>query len=274
MHSKLWVFIHFTISLALACAVGLTATAETSAAQAPVSTALASTATLRGHIADPTGAMIPGAKVTIATPAGITVATTTADATGGYTVNGLKPGSYIVQATYIGFAPFSSPAIQLAAGQSKRVDISMALQVEQQSVTVTDDSPTVSVEAGGNASAIVIKGKDLEALSDDPDELSNELEALAGPSAGPNGGQIYIDGFTGGQLPPKSAIREIRINQNPFSSEFDRLGYGRIEILTKPGTDKLHGEFFGQGNDNLFNTANPFANNHSLRITASSSTAP
>jgi len=130
--------------------------------------------------------------------------------------------------------------------------------VEQQSVVVTDESPAVSVEAGGNASAIVIKGKDLDALSDDPDELSSELTALAGPSAGPNGGQIYIDGFSGGQLPPKSAIREIRINQNPFSAEFDKLGYGRIEILTKPGTDKLHGQFFLQGNDKAFNTGNPF----------------
>ena len=104
----------------------------------------------------------------------------------------------------------------------------------------------------------MLKGKDLDALSDDPDELSNELTALAGPSAGPNGGQIYIDGFTGGTLPPKSAIREIRINQNPFSAEFDHIGYGRIEILTKPGTDVLHGRFFGQGNDNAFNTGNPF----------------
>jgi len=150
------------------------------------------------------------------------------------------------------------PALQLTGGQVKRVDISMAMAVEQQSVVVTDESPTVNVEAGGNANALVIKGKDLEALSDDPDELSNELTALAGPSAGPNGGQIYIDGFSGGQLPPKSAIREIRINQNPFSAEFDKLGYGRIEILTKPGTDKLHGQFFLQGNDKAFNTGNPF----------------
>ena len=123
----------------------------------------------------------------------------------------------------------------------------MAIEVEQQNVVVTDESPTVNMEAGGNANALVLKGKDLDALSDDPDELSNELAALAGPSAGPNGGQIYIDGFTGGQLPPKSAIREIRINQNPFSAEFDRLGYGRIEIFTKPGTDKLHGQVFIHG---------------------------
>jgi hypothetical protein len=187
------------------------------------------------------------------------VKSTTADASGSYTVTGLAPGGYIVQSTFSGFAPFASPAIQLAAGQSKRVDISMAIEAAEQSVTVTDDAPTVNIDASGNASAIVLKGKDLEALSDDPDELSNELTALAGPSAGPNGGQIYIDGFTGGTLPPKSAIREIRINQNPFSAEFDKIGYGRIEILTKPGTDQLHGRGFVQGNDNYFNTANPFA---------------
>src|ERR1019366_6423656 len=146
----------------------------------------------------------------------------------------------------------------IAAGQVKRVDISMAIEVEQQSITVSDESPTVNIEASGNANSIVLKDKDLDALSDDPDELSNELSALAGPSAGPNGGQIYIDGFSGGQLPPKSAIREIRINQNPFSAEFDRLGYGRIEILTKPGTDKLHGRGFLMGNDDAFNTGNPF----------------
>ena len=226
---------------------------------APVAAAApATTATLRGHIADPTGALIPGAKITVTTPAGTVVTTVTADSSGAYLVTGLGPGSYIVQASFPGFAPFASPAIQLAAGQAKRADISMAIEVAEQSVIVTDESPAVNIDAAGNASAIVLKGKDLEALSDDPDELSNELTALAGPSAGPNGGQIYIDGFTGGQLPPKSAIREIRINQNPFSAEFDSLGYGRIEILTKPGTDKLHGRFFGQGNDDAFNTGNPF----------------
>jgi hypothetical protein len=218
----------------------------------------ASTVTIRGRIADPDGALIPGAKVTINGPDGKAVASTTADSAGNYEIRGLKPGSYVVMASYPGFAPFQSQPIAIAAGQAKRVDVAMAIQVEQQNVVVTDDAPTVNVEASGNSNAIVLKGKDLEALSDDPDELSNELQALAGPSAGPNGGQIYIDGFSGGQLPPKSAIREIRINQNPFSAEYDRLGYGRIEILTKPGTDKLHGQAFIQGNDSAFNTNNPF----------------
>jgi hypothetical protein len=265
VYSKLHCFTHFLIALTLGLAAAVSAQAQTIAAPAsdatttvsPIATP-AATASLHGHIADPTGALIPGATVTITTSAGKSVATTTADASGAYQVSGLAPGSYIVRASFAGFAPFAMPAIQLAAGQVKRVDISMAMEVEQQSVVVTDESASVNVEASGNANAIVLKGKDLDALSDDPDELSNELTALAGPSAGPNGGQIYIDGFSGGQLPPKSAIREIRINQNPFSAEFDRLGYGRIEILTKPGTDKLHGQFFIQGNDKAFNTGNPF----------------
>ena len=239
--------------------MGQTPPAETQQAPAVTTTVPVNSGVLRGHITDQTGALIPGAEVTIANSSGTAVKTVTADASGSYAVTGLAPGGYIVKANFSGFAPFSSPTIQLAAGQSKRVDIAMAIQVAQQSVTVTDDTPQVNIDASGNANAIVLKGKDLDALSDDPDELSSELSALAGPSAGPNGGQIYIDGFTGGQLPPKSAIREIRINQNPFSAEFDRLGYGRIEILTKPGTDKLHGQLFMQGNDDIFNTANPFA---------------
>ena len=58
---------------------------------------------------------------------------------------------------------------------------------------------------------------------------------------------------------PQSSIREIRVNQNPFSPEYDKLGYGRVEIFTKPGTDKLHGQVYVSGNDSAFNSPNPFA---------------
>lgn len=262
MYLRVRCFVHIVLALALA-AVGVIAhgqaAAPPSGAQTTAPVAPAATGTLHGHIADQTGALIPGAQVIVTTDKGKQVAQTSADAAGGYSVKGLAAGSYVIQATYSGFAPFVSTPIAITAGQIKNVDIKMAIEEAQQQVVVTDEgAPQVSVEAGQNSNAIVLKGSDLDALSDDPDELSNELTALAGPAAGPNGGQIYIDGFTGGTLPPKSAIREIRINQNPFSAEFDRLGYGRIEILTKPGTDTLHGRFFVQGNDDAFNTGNPF----------------
>ena len=161
-----------------------------------------------------------------------------------------------MNATTAGFAPFTS-AVTLAAGQAKTLNIAMQIETEKQQVQVEAEAPTVDTSPDENANAVVLKGKDLDALSDDPDELESQLQALAGPAAGPNGGEVYIDGFTGGQIPPKSSIREIRVNQNPFSAEFDRLGYGRIEILTKPGTDKLHGQIEARGNDSSFNARNP-----------------
>jgi hypothetical protein len=217
---------------------------------------------VRGQVTDPSGAVIPNASVSLTTPDGHTVATVTSNAGGSYQVNNLTPGTYIVIGNAEGFAASSSKAISVTAGQSKQFNVSLEIQVEKQQVQVDAESQTVDTNPDSNANAVVIKGKDLDALSDDPDELQNELQALAGPSAGPNGGQIYIDGFTGGQLPPKSSIREIRVNQNPFSAQYDRLGYGRIEILTKPGTSKLHGGIRARGTDSAFNSANPVLNSN------------
>src|ERR1700677_2453906 len=214
-----------------------------------------STGTLQGRVLDPSGAVIPHAQVTITSASGKGV-NAVADGTGSYQVRGLAAGAYTVNATSTGFAPFTS-SVTLTAGQTKTLNIAMQIQAEQEQVQVEADAPTVDTSPDQNANAVVLKGKDLDALSDDPDELESQLQALAGPAAGPNGGEIYIDGFTGGQIPPKSSIREIRVNQNPFSAEFDRLGYGRIEILTKPGTDKLHGQIEARGNDSSFNSRNP-----------------
>ena len=211
---------------------------------------------IQGQVMDATGAVIPNAAVVVSDTSGKIAAKTTSNGVGAYAVRGLAPGTYSLTATATGFAAFSTPGIQVAAGQSKTVNATMKIVV-QENVEVESEANTVSTSPESNANAVVIKGADLNALSDDPDELQNELEALAGPAAGPNGGQIYIDGFTGGQLPPKSAIREIRVNQNPFSAEYDRLGYGRIEILTKPGSGALHGNIEAQGNDSAFNSENP-----------------
>jgi hypothetical protein len=216
-----------------------------------------STASLSGKVIDQTGAVIPQATVVVTGSDGKpTAATTNAD--GAFAVHGLAPGSYSVAALAKGFAPSRKDGVTLEAGQTLKQDFSLDVQAQEEKVEVQGESNQLDVSAASNAGSIVIKGKDLEALSDDPDELQSELQALAGPAAGPNGGQIYIDGFTGGQLPPKSAIREIRVNQNPFSAQYDKLGYGRIEILTKPGSDKLHGQFFFNDNNAVLNSRNPY----------------
>ena len=234
------VLITFALCLSVACF-----------AQAPAST-------LNGKVTDQTGAVIPGATVTV-TGSDANPINTTTDASGSFQVKSLAPGSYTVSAKAAGFAP-KSQSLNLAAGHASTLNLSLDVQVQEEKVSVEskEGTPQLDVSSESNASSLVIKGKALEALSDDPDELQSELQALAGPSAGPDGGQIYIDGFTGGQLPPKSSIREIRVNQNPFSAQYDKLGYGRIEIFTKPGSDKYHGQFFFNDSNSVLNSRNPF----------------
>jgi hypothetical protein len=212
---------------------------------------------IHGQVTDPSGAVVAGASV-IVTGANGSVLTATTNQQGAFDLKGVAPGNYKVEIFAKGFAPFAQEGVQVAAGQIQQINAALEIEVQQQQVTVTDQSGALDVSPSNNAGAIVINGAALDALPDDPDELQTDLTALAGPSAGPNGGQFYIDGFTAGQLPPKSSIREIRINSNPFSAQYDKVGYGRVEIFTKPGTDKWHGGFSVNANASWLNTRNPF----------------
>jgi len=244
-----------------ASGAGAAAGAST-AAGAGTTTSAGVAAVVHGLVVDQENALVPGATVTLTSTAGkagvgkALTATTKSDGT--YSFRNVSAGTYSLTVKAAGFASFSKPAINVVAGANLDVDATLPLAEQEQEVNVTANPVTLSVDPDSNASATVISGAALDALSDDPDELETELTALAGPSAGPNGGQIYIDGFTGGQLPPKSSILAIRVNQNPFSAQYDRLGYGRIEIITKPGTDKLHGSFMTMYNRKAFNTSTPY----------------
>lgn len=221
--------------------------------------ALAQSGGIRGTIADTSGAPIPGAQVTIASDAGAAKLVASGN-DGTYLLNGLAPGRYTVHATFPGMQ--SQPATVEVASGIETLDLTLRLILEKQEVTVQGDvGPAVSTDPSQNAASVVLKDESLDALSDDPDDLQADLQALAGPSAGPNASQIYIDGFTNGDavLPNKDAIREIRVNQNPFAPEFDAIGYGRTEILTKPGKDRLRGQIFFNYGNAIFNSRNPYA---------------
>jgi len=212
---------------------------------------------VQGQVTDTSGAAIPALTVVAIDATGASHEIQT-DGDGRYTFPQLAPGTYTIRIQLKGFANFEKTGVIVTPGQTQTVNAQLVVALEKQQITVKENSVNVSVQSENNASVMILKDKDLDALSDDPDELSSQLQALAGPAAGPNGGEIYIDGFTGGQLPTKSSIREIRVNQNPFSAQYDKLGYGRIEIFTKPGTDKWHGQGMGMFNDSALNSRNPF----------------
>ncbi|MGH9875346.1 MAG: carboxypeptidase regulatory-like domain-containing protein, partial [Pyrinomonadaceae bacterium] len=218
--------------------------------------------TLRGVIKDELGATVVGAAVTLTDANGVEKTATT-NGEGAYVFSGLAPGKYSLRASAKGFAETDESEVDLTAGGRQSLDLTLQVTIEEQKVTIAAETP-LSTESTANANQTLITGKDLDALPDDPDELAAALQALAGPSMGPNGGQIFVDGFSGGRLPPKESIREIRINQNPFAAENDQPS-GRIDILTRPGTDKIRGSAFFNFQDESFNSRNPFATSSAKR---------
>jgi hypothetical protein len=220
---------------------------------------------LSGQVYDSLGAVVIGANV-IAVDANAKEKSAITNKDGEFTINGLAPGTYTVRVVAPKFALYEQADVAIAAGEKQELTIALTVEAVNENVDINAGGQ-VDTDPNNNAGATVLKEEDLEALPDDPEELESALQALAGAGAGPNGGQIYIDGFTGGRIPPKDAIREIRINQNPFSAEYERLGFGRIEILTKPGSDRWRGSAFMNFNDESLNSRNPFATNRAASQT-------
>lgn len=218
--------------------------------------AITHAADLRGRITDETSAVVAGATVTVAGPA---KRSTKANAEGNYVFNNLPAGTYSVQA----LAPqlgLAKPLTITLSDAPQTLDIQLKISITTQSLNVDETAANpVTADTRNNPAALVLRGEDLEVLGDKPEDLAADLMALAGPSAGPNGGAIFVDGFSGGQLPSKDAIREIRINQNPFGPENDRVGFGTIEIFTKPGSEKFKGAVYYNFADAFWNTRNPYA---------------
>jgi len=187
---------------------------------------------LRGIVTDPSGARVPNAKIELHSPAGDQ--TQTADSNGQYSFATLAPGKYDIEVTAPSFK--TDQRQDFTVNGSTTLNIQLALEGQAQVVTVQEsvEGGAVSTDPDANASATVLGKTELEALSDDPDELARQLQALAGPGVGPQGGQIYTDGFSGGGVPAKSAIREIRINSNPYSAEYDSPGNNASRLSPSP----------------------------------------
>ncbi len=211
------------------------------------------TSAVSGRVKDPQGAVVVGAAVTLISAKGEERVITNED--GIYIFKSVVPGRYKLQAAAEGFG-IATRELDLFAGRSQDLDISLSILETAAEVMISADSE-INTEADNNAAATVLTGRELEALPDDPDELETALKALAGTDTG----EMIVDGFSNGTVPPKERIKEIRINSNPFSAGNRRGGRGRIEIITKPGTDDFHGQISFNFNDETLNARNRSALN-------------
>ncbi len=217
---------------------------------------------LRGQVIDEQGAVIAGARVLLVASDG-KERTAAANTNGEFTISNIPPGSYTLTVEFKGFESHVEESLQLPAATALKVSLKVApIKAETE---VNAESSGVSVEPDQNLNAIILDEKMImDLLPDNEDDLLEFLQSLAGPAAGGTSGgqdgpQIYIDGFPGGRLPPRESILQIRINQNPLSAEYARPGQGRIEIITKPGTEQWHGSVGFNVRNSALDARNAFA---------------
>ena len=208
---------------------------------------------LSGTVSDPSKAKLVDAHVEV--QGGSIKREVTTDDHGRFSLP-LPTGRYTVSVTADGFRRSNSTVTLTASSGHVHIDVTLAIDAKEEQVTVASDEDDTS--AAENKSAMVFKGDQLKTFSDDDSTFEQEILALAG-GTGQKPPEILVDGFSNGRFPPKNTIREIRINRNPYSAQYDQPGFGRVEVFTKPGADKLHGEFSSFGTDNVFNARNPYS---------------
>ncbi len=213
---------------------------------------------LSGRVVDPSGALVRNAVVTVRAGAEprSPVAVVHADARGAFAVDQLAVGEYELSAEAEGFQPTKIVATLRAGEHGKTLTIRLNVAAVEEQVQVNADE--TAMRGSGPGGGITLSGRALDNLPTDPAALLQQLQQLSGGDLP----QLFVDGFSGGALPPKNTIREIRINENTYSAKNDvSPSFGQIEVFTKPGSGSWHGSFFALGNDSAFNTSNPYTPN-------------
>jgi hypothetical protein len=201
-------------------------------ASAPAKGQAAKDARVTITVVDQTGAVIPNATVTLTTAAPGAIAPATTNDKGIAVVAGLTPGRYTIQAEFPGFETRILKDLQVKAGDNKHVAV-LAIQGLQDSVTVSRDAREAASDRRSTFGTAMTR-EQIEALSDDPDEMQQQLQDIAG-----GGAVIRVDSFEGGRLPPKSAIKAIHITRDAFAAENHFAGGLFIDIITQPGIGPL-----------------------------------
>lgn len=189
-------------------------------------------------VADQTGAVLPGATVKVdSLEAGARAAAIdpvkTSDQ-GIAAVAGLAPGRYVVQAAFPGFQTNIARDVRVRTGDNRQT---IVLQIEglRDEITVGRDKQDSAADARVTFGSALTR-EQVDALSDNPEEMRRQLADMAGPGA-----VIRVDSFEGGDLPPKSQIKSIHVTRDGFAAENHNAGAIFIDIITQPGVGALRG---------------------------------
>jgi hypothetical protein len=220
----------------------------------------AQTGAIRGVVEDPSKASVPGATVQLRGNGNGRQRQTTTDAAGAFRFDAVSPGDYQLEIQQPGFRP-SLSQVNVGLRPPGLLRIVLALADRREGVTVEEGAAQVSTESSENLNAIFVNQELMENLPVfDQDYVATMSRFLNSGLIGTGGVTLVVDGMESTRVPVSpSAIQQVKINQDPYSAEFSRPGGGRIEIITKPGSQDYHGTVNFIFRDYRLNARDPFA---------------
>jgi hypothetical protein len=236
-----------TLLLILALFAGVVANAQTSVA-------------VSGTVEDPSGAVIPGAQLTLTGKATSQAMAAKSDGEGRFVFPNVSPGEYVLKGEAEGFKRFE-----------------MVVSVHNQAVTnlrmtmpISSTEEVVDVSASGsrpdapenNADSVNVNADFIAGLPSQSQDILPVVSNFLSPAAqGVEGTSIVVDGVESSALSePTDAIKRIYINKDPYSAEFRRPGSGRLEVVTRNGSrSHFDGNLAFYGRSDIFDAKNAFA---------------
>ena len=242
--------------------------------------------TFTGQVSDPTGAVIPGAKVT-ATNEGTGAATMRpTNAEGLYTIADLQPGFYTVRAEAPGFKTYVNAHVELSVGYTQRVNFTLEVGTVTQAVTVEGQAPLVDTETNRMSDLVTaqqvenlpLNGRNIFQMIQLAPGAVNTTNLITEPgnrgfTAVVNGARVNMNGYqidgitdkglSGGSdtQPAVDSVQEFRVDTEVLSAEYGSTVGALTQISTKSGTNAFHGDAYEFVRNNALDSRNFFEAN-------------
>jgi Carboxypeptidase regulatory-like domain len=218
--------------------------------------------TIAGTVNDPSDAAIVGASVTVVGADGIAIAHILTDGRGAFRFDNVRSGDYQLDIQKDGFRQILIP-MRAGAKPNPPLRIVLPISVANQEIAVQADEAAsqVGTEMAQNQNANTVDRAALDRVPVyDQDYVTTLSRFLDDSAIGTNGVTLVVNGVeANGPGVSASAVKEVRINQNPYSALFSRPGRARLEITTKEGTPNFHGSLNFMFRDSVFDARNSFA---------------
>jgi len=213
---------------------------------------------LTGAVEDPTGAIVPSAKITLINKQTANAQSTLADEEGQFLFSSVEGGTYSLRAEGEGFRGSISVVVS-----NKPLNVKIKLKIAAEENVTVSAAGSDPVASDSNANAVRLNDNFLRALPTDGPDLQPVLNRFISPAAaGTAGISVVVDGLEADPLDdiPSSSIKRVTIDKNPYAAEFRRPGKARVEITTKSGSPKLfHGGIALFTRNSTLDAGNPLA---------------